>query len=130
VWTAAGGSLPAKDAGRLADEYRNMLRQIGPSALRVVDKNPFNFFWIGLIRMVPPRARIILCERDPVDTCVSIHTTHFSGAIPFVSDLDDLVFFYRQYQRLMATLTGRAERRPLHRGAIRGSDRRSNGGNA
>jgi tetratricopeptide (TPR) repeat protein len=110
VWTAAGArwrddsyrSLAAGNIHRLTDEYLNTLRRIGPSALRVTDKNPFNFFWLGLIRAVFPRARIIHCRRDPVDTCLSLHTTHFSGPMPLASDLEDLVVFYHVYRSLMA----------------------------
>ncbi|MGA9868542.1 MAG: sulfotransferase, partial [Acetobacteraceae bacterium] len=97
-----GGALPASEIRRLAGEYRAVLRKIGPESARVTDKNPFNFIWIGLIRMVFPRAFIIHCRRDPMDTCFSIHTTHFFGSIPLASDLDDLVFFHGQYRRLMS----------------------------
>jgi tetratricopeptide (TPR) repeat protein len=117
---AAGGELPfwhseaaplatplfvdqiAAEAGRLAAAYRAVLDRIAPSASRVTDKNPFNFLWIGLIHLIFPRARIIHCQRHPVDTCLSIYTTHFGVLVDYANDRGDLVFYYRQYERLMA----------------------------
>jgi hypothetical protein len=67
---------------------------------------PFNFSHLGLIRQVFPRATIVHCRRHPIDTCLSIHTTHFAAALApaaaFASDLGRLAAYYRQYERLMA----------------------------
>ena len=49
-----------------------------------------------------PRARIIHCVRDPVDTCVSCYFQNFAGPLPFVRDLAHLGAYYREYERLMA----------------------------
>jgi tetratricopeptide (TPR) repeat protein len=114
---AAGGELgfwgkqnvtgPGPDPGpevvrRLANDYLDVLRGISPDAVRVTDKMPFNFAHLGLIRQVFPRATIVHCRRNPVDTCLSIFGTDFTTPYEFASDRGDLVFFYRQYQRLMA----------------------------
>ena len=87
---------------RLADDYLTVLRDIGPESVRVTDKMPPNFMWIGLIHLVFPRARIIHCKRNPIDTCLSIYSTYFTARMDFAADRGDLVFFYRQYLRLMA----------------------------
>ena len=58
--------------------------------------------WIGLIHMVFPKARIIHCKRNPIDTCLSIYSTYFTARMDFSADRGDLVYFYRQYERLMA----------------------------
>ena len=88
--------------GRLAADYRAVLRRIAPDAARVTDKMPHNFMWIGLIHLVFPKARIIHCRRHPADTCLSIYFTHFLRTMSFASDRSDLVHEYRQYERLMA----------------------------
>src|SRR5262249_26041866 len=49
-----------------------------------------------------PRARIIHCRRHPVDTCLSIYFQDFARKMDFAYDRDDLVAYYRQYQKLMA----------------------------
>ncbi len=87
---------------RLADDYLAALRAIAPAAARVTDKMPFNFGLLGVIRQVFPRAAIVHCRRHPVDTCLSIFTTNFESTIDFAGERGSLVFFYRQYQRLMA----------------------------
>ncbi len=92
----------AAHTAELAAKYSALLRQIGPHAMRVTDKMPFNFFAIGLIRLLFPRARIIHCRRHPIDTCLSIYSTLFASPFAWASDRDDLAFYYRQYERLMA----------------------------
>jgi hypothetical protein len=90
------------DARRLAEDYLQVLRTISPSAARVTDKLPFNFAHLGIIRQVFPRATIVHCRRHPIDTCLSNFATNFQIPYDFAGDRGSLVFFYRQYQRLMA----------------------------
>jgi tetratricopeptide (TPR) repeat protein len=98
----ATGALDPAWVAETADEYRALLTAISPTARRVTDKNPHNFHFIGLIHAVFPRARIIHCRRDPVDTCLSIYFQDFARKMDFAYDRDDLVATYRQYQKLMA----------------------------
>ncbi|MEE4304018.1 MAG: sulfotransferase [Wenzhouxiangella sp.] len=67
----------------------------------VIDKAPLNFFQAGLISQLFPQARIIVCERDPRDVCLSIFSENFAADQAFSTDLDDLVFFYRRYRGLV-----------------------------
>ncbi|MBV8683691.1 MAG: sulfotransferase, partial [Caulobacteraceae bacterium] len=90
-----------EDVSRIAEDYLAVLRGIAPDAARVTDKMPFNFALLGLVSRVFPRATLIHCRRDPIDTCLSIYSTHFEVTFDFAGDRGDLVFFYRQYQRLM-----------------------------
>ena len=83
-------------------KYLSALQSIGPSAARVTDKLPVNFFRLGAIHALMPNARIIHCQRDPIDTCLSIYTTLFRSRLAFAARKDDLVFCYRLYRRLMA----------------------------
>jgi Flp pilus assembly protein TadD len=91
----------AAAADRLYWDYRRLLRSVAPDALRITDKMPFNFLWLGLIHLIFPSARIIHCRRNPIDTCLSIYTNQFTMRWDFASDRGDLVFYYRQYLRLM-----------------------------
>jgi tetratricopeptide (TPR) repeat protein len=99
---SGAAAVTAGYIGRLADDYGTVLRDIGPAAVRVTDKMPANFLWIGLIHLVFPEARIIHCRRHPVDICLSIYFTQFGSQQNFAYDRGDLVFYYRQYERLMA----------------------------
>ena len=81
-------------------DYLGELRAIAPKATRVTDKMPFNFLWAGLIHMAFPRAIIIHCRRSAVDTALSIHQTHFHPSLAFPTGGDELVAYFRSYQRL------------------------------
>jgi tetratricopeptide (TPR) repeat protein len=89
-------------AAGLAADYLALLRRLAPGGARVTDKMPFNFLWVGLISLVFPRARIIHCRRNPIDTCLSIYTHFFGASRGYASNRAALVSCYRQYQRLMA----------------------------
>jgi tetratricopeptide (TPR) repeat protein len=102
-WTAERAMAAATDAApRLGAEYLALLRRIGPKSTRVTDKNPFNFLYLGAIHRAQPDSRLIHCRRDPIDTCLSIYFTRFATPQAFAYDRSDLVFYYREYERLMA----------------------------
>ncbi len=69
--------------------------------LRIIDKVPGNFLYVGLIHLILPNARIIHTMRDPVDTCVSCFSRLFVD-LPFSYDLGELGRYYRRYRELMA----------------------------
>lgn len=83
-----------------ADRYIQRLRQVSADALRIVDKMPSNFLHLGLIQQLFPRAHIIHCVRDPIDTCLSCYFQAFRGH-GYTNNLRQLGMFYRQYERLM-----------------------------
>ena len=87
---------------KAATDYLSLLRAIAPKASRVTDKMPFNFLWAGLIHMAFPRATIIHCRRAAVDTALSIHQTHFHPSLAFPTGGEELVAYFRDYQRLTA----------------------------
>lgn len=68
----------------------------------VTDKMPLNFIHLGLIHLAFPKARIIHCRRDPLDNALSIYLTPFPSPVNFAHRKDNIVFFYREYLRLMA----------------------------
>jgi len=93
--------IDRETARRLAGDYLARLRGYSTKAARVTDKMPFNFLWLGLIRLAFPRARFIHCRRHPVDTCLSMYFTSFEITRSFTSTREDLVFYYRHYLSLM-----------------------------
>jgi tetratricopeptide (TPR) repeat protein len=102
AWTLSRDGLPDTAAlWKAADEYLAVLRAAGASALRVTDKQPLNFELLWLIRLAFPEARIVHCRRNPVDTCLSIYFSYFGSQQDYAFDRGDLVFQYRQYERLM-----------------------------
>jgi hypothetical protein len=73
-----------------------------PGALHITDKMPSNFYYVGLIHLALPRARVIHVNRNPVDTCVSCFSKLFAGEQPQTYDLAELGRYYRAYHDLMA----------------------------
>jgi len=76
--------------------YLERLRKLNSDALRIVDKMPGNFFYVGLIHKILPKAKIIHSMRDPMDICISNYTRLFKNTMPFAYDLKEL----GQYCRL------------------------------
>ena len=95
--------LAADAARRLADDYLAALRTKSPDAKRVTDKMLSNFWLLGLLHRLFPNATLIHCHRHPIDTALSIFTTNLAAqSARHLSGRGDLVFYIRQYQRLMA----------------------------
>jgi tetratricopeptide (TPR) repeat protein len=90
---------------RLGADYLNRLKTALPAAprdwRRITDKMPANFRLAGLIHLALPNARIIHTCRDPVDTCLSCFSIHFTADQPFAYDLGELGRYYRAYYSLM-----------------------------
>jgi tetratricopeptide (TPR) repeat protein len=82
-------------------DYLALLRRYSPDALRVTDKMPFNFLFLGQAHALFPKGRIVHCRRSPLDTALSIYFTHFSGSHDFAYRREDIVHYYRGYLRLM-----------------------------
>jgi len=71
-------------------------------AKRVTDKLLTNYFFVGLIHLLYPKAKFIHTARDPVDTCLSGFTKLFKDDMPHSYDLGELGRYYRKYRELMA----------------------------
>lgn len=94
--------LDQKAVALLARYALDGLRSYWPeNRLRLVTKNPHNYMLIGLIRVLFPRAVIIHCKRDPMDTCWSMYKHHFVGPHPYSYDQAALGRYYCRYRRLM-----------------------------
>ena len=101
-WPRSAMDLDPQDITRIAGQYLDTARRTARNAKRVVNKSLENYRTLGLIAVLFPRATIIHCHRDPRDTCISCY---MSGILPrphpYISDLGDLGFAYRQYRRLI-----------------------------
>jgi hypothetical protein len=85
----------------VASDYIARIDPIAAGAKRVTDKLLTNFFFVGLIQLLFPRAKIIHTERDPVDTCLSGFTKLFREDMPHSYDLAELGRYYGKYRELM-----------------------------
>ncbi|HEU5017762.1 MAG TPA: tetratricopeptide repeat protein [Pseudolabrys sp.] len=97
--------MPGLDGTQLRAIAAAYLASMGGGAgcaARFTDKLPANYVYTGLIHLALPQARIIHVLRDPLDTCLSCFTTHFSTSQAFAYELGELGRFYCGYERLMA----------------------------
>jgi len=93
--------VPPETLKEAGEAYiKNLKLNAGP-ARRVIDKLPHNFLRVGLIAAVMPNAKIVLCERNPMDNCLSIYQHFFGKSHGYTADLSELGHYYRLYQDLM-----------------------------
>jgi tetratricopeptide (TPR) repeat protein len=96
--------LPVSKLDEYANEYLAK-RKAGAfqGTTCVVDTMPGNYQYLGLIRMLFPRARIIHCRRNPLDQCLECYFKNFLRGhnYAYTASLDDLAFMYMHYSRLM-----------------------------
>jgi tetratricopeptide (TPR) repeat protein len=71
-----------------------------PTAARVVDKMPDNIHFLGLIALLWPGARVIVCSRDLRDIAVSCWQTGFA-TIEWANDPGHIARRFADYQRLL-----------------------------
>lgn len=77
------------------------LRQAPPGTARVIDKYPMNYYLLGLVALMFPRARIIWCRRDPRDVAISIYGENFALAERLATRLDGIGHLVRLQSRMM-----------------------------
>lgn len=67
-----------------------------------IDKMPNNCFYVGLIHLILPNARIIDARRHPLACGFSCFKQHFARGQNFTYGLPELGRYYRDYARFMA----------------------------
>ena len=92
--------IDRETAQRLASRHLERLRALDPAALRIVDKMPDNYLFLGLLASLFPRAKLIHCRRDLRDVAVSCWMTHFRD-IRWTNDQQHIASRFHEYQRMM-----------------------------
>jgi len=82
--------------------YIETINHINGSARRIIDKMPGNYRHLGLIETLFPHSRVIHCVRHPYDTCLSIYFQAFSRSHNYANRLEDIGYYYLEYQKLMS----------------------------
>jgi tetratricopeptide (TPR) repeat protein len=89
-------------AKTLGEAHLQRLKRSGMPAARVIDKLPDNIFKLGIIATLFPGARVIFCNRDARDTCLSNYFQLFTDGNLFSYDLTDCGLRARATARLAA----------------------------
>lgn len=82
-----------------AKSYIQLSGSAANAAKFVTDKMPHNFQHVGLIKTMFPNAKIIHCERNPIDTCLSIYFNNFNSSHTYATDLDELAEYYLSFYK-------------------------------
>jgi tetratricopeptide (TPR) repeat protein len=95
------GLISKERAATLQTDYLRLLKNIAPDCDRVTDKMPQNFMLLGWIHALFPKAKIIVCRRQPVDIALSIWMTSFGEAVDYAHDKKNIIYYISEFQRLI-----------------------------
>lgn len=102
-WPETAEYLSAAQVLNIAEDYlADSAKRAPESACKVVDKQPLNFWHLGLVAIAFPNARIVHCTRDIRDCGLSIYTQNFNETQNWSTDLDDIAYYWQGYKKLMA----------------------------
>lgn len=101
-YPAMAKSMRPTQFAAIADAYLQSISAQAKDALRVTDKLLTNFFFVGLIHVLFPNAKIVHTIRNPVDCCLSSYTKLFKDDMPHSYDFGELGRYYGKYHALMA----------------------------
>ena len=122
-------SISTSVVKNILDQYIAELKKYSNSDMHIVDKLPYNYLKIGLIKSLLPNSKIIYCKRNPLDVCISIFFQNFStgkysnlldlaykdnktsdyhnwGFNAFSYNLIDIGKYYLDHERIMAHWKG------------------------
>lgn len=87
---------------KIGEEYLYKLKLLNNKKEKFTDKMPINFKYVGLIKIILPKAKIIHCNRNARDTCLSIFKNYFSNPdLNYAYNLDEIIEYYKLYENLM-----------------------------
>lgn len=94
--------LDAGAIAALAEAYKAKIASLFPKADIVTDKWLSNFLYVGLIKRMFPRAKIVHTVREPLDNALSVHFLHLDSSFGYATDLMDTAHQLLLTRRLMA----------------------------
>ena len=89
------------DLAEIGSLYLNKTKQFLGSKEFLTNKLPQNFLYLGIIKLIFPKSKIIHCTRDPLDNCISLYKNYFVGHQGYAYDLEELGAYYNLYKKLM-----------------------------
>ena len=86
---------------RFGEQFVTDTRVYRGDAPYFIDKNPNNFFHVGLIKLILPNAKVIDARRHPMSCCFSGFKQLFGQGQEFSYDLAQIGNYYKEYVELM-----------------------------
>lgn len=93
--------LPPKATETWARAYLAESRKLFGTDKRLTDKRPDNVFFLGVIKALFPKAKILITERDWRDTAMSVYTTRLGPAANYATDLEHIRHHIQEQRRLI-----------------------------
>jgi tetratricopeptide (TPR) repeat protein len=103
-WVA---DMPPADWERLGRRYLERTARWRRERTVSTDKLPNNWIYIGAIRAMLPAARIIVCRRDPLETCFSCYRQRLDASNGYTRTFEDLAQFWGDFDRSVTPWTAR-----------------------
>jgi tetratricopeptide (TPR) repeat protein len=94
-WVAA---MTPGDWERLGRQYLERTAHWRRRRARFTDKLPNNWLHIGAIRAMLPGARVIICRRDPLETCLACYRQMFARH-EYTRTFEDLAAYWHDFDR-------------------------------
>ncbi|MFT7680531.1 MAG: hypothetical protein ACI8QC_004537, partial [Planctomycetota bacterium] len=97
----AVANLPEEEIAALGASYAATLAARAPNAKRVVDKYLTNFLQVGFLHRALPNARIVYCQRDPMDNAFACLKVLFTTGVQYVYDQKEVGQALRLHQQML-----------------------------
>ncbi len=85
----------------ISSDHIQLIEGIANGKARFTDKTPLHGIHLGFINQLFPSSRVIICHRNPIDTCLSIYFHRFNNTHAYAKDLSTLGQFYCNYSKLL-----------------------------
>ncbi|GAA5133482.1 tetratricopeptide repeat-containing sulfotransferase family protein [Thalassotalea piscium] len=91
-----------KNRDEILAQYLNEINHFRTKGDQLTDKRPDNFLYLGLIKTLMPKAKIIWTKRSMLDNCLSVYFLRLGASMPYSTEFSNIVHFYQQQEKLMA----------------------------
>ena len=91
----------AEDLDLLAQRYLDVVPAHARAASLVTDRVSYAHGRLGLVSLLFPATKVILCRRDPMDLCWSSYFACMPERMGYTSDLRDLATISTHHQKLL-----------------------------
>lgn len=88
-----------EDWQRLGERYLERTAYWRRTRPMFTDKLPGNWMYMGAIRAMLPGAHVVVCRRDPLETCFSCYRQLLPQGTEFSRTPEDLAAFWRDFDR-------------------------------
>ena len=84
------------------EKYIELVSELAPTdSVRIIDKMPANYSWVGFIHLILPNAKFIHSRRHPIETCLSAYRIFFPEGQYWSYDFKMMAKAYREYVEIM-----------------------------